>query len=183
MIDPRIQQAQADRLKRMLVTKDAFLPFFKGLFSGAKVTDAWKVYTQAEENGVHINYKLRTIEASGQKCTMYAFWTTDEPTVEELTFLKSKALEVSPGLMRAESAPYKTFQEWTNISQDMSRIQTALGDKEKRRYVYVVSGTDDEMPLVIFSRRGHIVSLLPVRNHIVHALGLDHAQVGIQTKL
>lgn len=183
MIDARMQQDEADRLRRMLVTQDAFLPFFKGLLAGVNAAAAWKTYADAEENSVHVNYRVRTIEFNKTKYTMYAFWTTDEPTIEELVFLRDKSLEVSPGLMRAESEEFKTIQEWTDISKDMSRIQLALGDKQKKRYVYVAANTDDEMPLVIFSRKGDMINLFPVRLDVAKELGLDHPQVGIQTKL
>ena len=178
-----MRQDQADRLSRILVSARAFRPFFKGILSGFRVEASWKVFTDSDIRGVFVNHKLRTVTFGKNAYTMYTFQLVDQISDEDLTYLSEKALEVPPGMMRAEAIYYKLMDQWLGDRRDASQIQFAMGDQEKQRFVFVAAYTDDEMPLVVFSRKGNQINLLPVTSEVVKKLGLDKPLVSQNTEL
>lgn len=101
-----MRQDQADRLSRILVSARAFRTFFKGILSGFRVEASWKVFTDSDIRGVFVNHKLRTVTFGKNAYTMYTFQLVDQISDEDLTYLREKALEVPPGMMRAEAIYY-----------------------------------------------------------------------------
>lgn len=178
-----MQQDMADRLERMLTGPAAFKPFFRKFFNNAQAAEAYRIYTDSDERGVYVNYNLRTVQLVNDHYTIMVFRTTDPLSDSEIEALKDKASEVPPGMARAEAVWFRNMEQWVGPERDFSQIQQALGNSQKGEWAYVASYTDEIFPLVIYAKKGGIVSLLPVSEKMIVKLGLDKPLVSINEGL
>ncbi len=178
-----MQQDMADRLERMLTGQPAFKPFFRRFFNNAQATEAYRIYTDSDERGVYINYNLRTVQLVNNNYTIMVFRTTDPLGDSEIDELKNKASEVPPGMAKAEAVWFRNVEQWIGPERDFSQIQQALGDAQKGQWAYVAAYTNETFPLVIYAKKGGIVSLLPVSEKMIIKLGLDKPLVSINEGL
>lgn len=178
-----MQQDMADRLARMLTSAAAFKPFFRRFFNQAQANEAYRVYTDSDHNGVFVNHNLRTIQLGKDFYSVMVFRTGDPLTDLELDQMRTKALEIPPGMAKSEAVWFRNMEQWVGPQRDYSQIQQAIGDAANNTWAYVAAYTDENHPVVVYARKGNTVSLLPVSDKMIHRLGLDKPLVSVNEGL